>query len=231
MRLFLPFLLLLSTPALAGRRSRDAAQTLEPPTPPVVQEPVWEQPEPGSMITVAAARRMVGQDGYSRQPGDIVTVILVEQTTTAMDATTETSNTSSNEASIGALFGMNTPLSLGGESTGDLGVQAGRSGSYQGEGSTGRGSRIDSVVSCTITEVLLPMRDYHIWCSKQVTVNKETQWVVLQGRVRSRDISAANTIPSNLVAHARIEVTGQGVVADKQRPGFLARILDAIWPF
>jgi flagellar L-ring protein FlgH len=231
MRRLIPVLVLLAAvPALAGRRSRRMAEPPPPPEPPVIESPVWERGAPGSMLTTPAARRMVGQDGFSRQPGDIVTVVLVEQTSTSLDANTETSNASGNEASVGALFGLEGALALG-NGNGDLGVSTSRSSTYQGAGRTGRGSRIDSVVSCTVTEVLLPMLDYRIWCSKQVRINRETQWVVLQGRIRARDIRADNTIPSNLVAHAEIEVTGRGVVDDKQRPPLLVRILDAIWPF
>lgn len=223
----LPMLALLLA-AHAGRRDR--TPPIEPPEPPVMSEPVWEKPVPGSTMSVAAARRMVGQDGFSRQPGDIVTVILTEQTITSLDAATESANSSDNSASVGALFGVSSPVPIAGGS-GDLGIETSRASAYRGTGKTGRGSRIDSVVSCTITEVVLPLIDYRIWCSKQVTINKETQWVVLKGKIRARDIRGDNTIASNLVAHAEIEVTGRGVVADKQRPGFFVRLLDALWPF
>lgn len=215
--------------ALVSFAARTAPPAYTAPVPPVVAEPRWENPAPGSMIRPVVARRMVGQDGFSRQPGDVVTVRLVEETVTQMDASTEASGSSDVAAKVGSLFGLEGALSLGG--TGDLGVAASRSSSFSGEGSTGRGSRVESVVSCTITEVIMPMMDYRIWCSKQVTVNRETQWVVLTGRIRARDIRADNSIPSNLVAHAAIEVTGRGVVADKQRPGVLMRVLDALWPF
>jgi len=33
------------------------------------------------------------------------------------------------------------------------------------------------------------------------------------------------------VADAKIEYYGNGVVSEKQRPGWLARLLDYVWPF
>jgi flagellar L-ring protein precursor FlgH len=36
---------------------------------------------------------------------------------------------------------------------------------------------------------------------------------------------------SSYIADAHIEYYGRGVVADKQKPGWLTRILDNIWPF
>lgn len=219
--------ILIAVPALARR---DKAPPVEAPQPPIIAAPQIAAPPPGSMFNQVNARQSLGQYATSRQPGDIVTVVLVEQTSTTMDAGTETSNDSSYNASIGTMLGLNGALALGG-GDGKLGVGTSRDSSFKGEGRTGRGSRIDSIVSCTITEVIPPRRDYAIWCSKQVKVNRETQWVVLTGRVRGQDISQQNTVPSNLVAHAQIEVTGRGVVADKQKPGLLVRILDAIWPF
>ena len=49
--------------------------------------------------------------------------------------------------------------------------------------------------------------------------------------VRPQDIKSDNTIQSDLIAEARIEYTGSGVVADKQSPGFGVRAMDHVWPF
>jgi flagellar L-ring protein precursor FlgH len=38
-------------------------------------------------------------------------------------------------------------------------------------------------------------------------------------------------VDSGYLANARIEVYGQGILADKQKPGWLSRILDNMWPF
>jgi len=231
MRAILPALvLLLAVPAVAGRRSRQQAPAPEPPTPPIAQSATFEDPPAGSWVSATAMRRGEGLDGVSRIPGDVITVLIVEQTTTELDASTRTESSSGQDASIGALFGIENPVPIGGGS-GNLGVRTNRTSSFDGDATTGRGSRIDSVVSCTITKVIEPVHDYEIWCSKQVAVNKETQWVVLTGRVRARDIARDNTVPSNRIAHAKIEVSGRGVVADKQRPGLLARVLDRLWPF
>jgi hypothetical protein len=43
--------------------------------------------------------------------------------------------------------------------------------------------------------------------------------------VRARDIQLNNMVGSDLLADAKIEVTGNGVVADKQGPGIGTRIL------
>ena len=67
--------------------------------------------------------------------------------------------------------------------------------------------------------------------ARETRVNGETQIVVVQGVVRARDIDADNTILSTSMAEARIELYGEGVLAEKQRQGWLGRILDNVWPF
>jgi len=54
--------------------------------------------------------------------------------------------------------------------------------------------------------------------------------MILTGVIRPEDIAADNSIISSYVADARITYTGRGVLSEKQSPGWLARILDYIWP-
>ena len=66
---------------------------------------------------------------------------------------------------------------------------------------------------------------------RETRVNNETQFIILSGLVRPRDISANNSIKSTHIANARIEYSGTGVISDKQQPGWLAQTVDIIWPF
>jgi flagellar L-ring protein precursor FlgH len=38
-------------------------------------------------------------------------------------------------------------------------------------------------------------------------------------------------VESTQLADSKVEYYGKGVLADKQRPGWLTRLLDNIWPF
>jgi flagellar L-ring protein precursor FlgH len=44
-------------------------------------------------------------------------------------------------------------------------------------------------------------------------------------------VSADISITSNRIADAHIAYYGEGVIADKTKPGWLTRLLDALWPF
>ncbi len=67
--------------------------------------------------------------------------------------------------------------------------------------------------------------------TREVRVNNETQYIFVQGVIRPEDISSTNIILSTYIADARIEMSGSGSVSDKQRPGWMMRILDYVWPF
>ena len=58
-----------------------------------------------------------------------------------------------------------------------------------------------------------------------IEINGDKQLIQIEGRVRPRDISENNTLPSSRVAEAKISYVGDGILAEKQSPGILSRIL------
>jgi flagellar L-ring protein precursor FlgH len=78
---------------------------------------------------------------------------------------------------------------------------------------------------------VLPNRRLVIEGHTQVRVNNENQIIKVQGIIRMEDIDTTNTILSTSIAEAKIELSGEGIVSDKQRPGWFTRILDWVWPF
>jgi flagellar L-ring protein FlgH len=211
-----------------------AKKTEPPPLPerPQVSSPVTLQvAEPGSLWDEVQARRVVGLDAGARQVGDLVTVMILEQTSTQIDASTDTGKSSTVAAGIDALLGAEKGiLDAHPDMGGKIALGAGSTSAFTGTGGTTRGSAIETMLTCEVIEVM-PNGNLHIWGYKQVRVNRETQYVVLDGVVRPRDIRMDNTVFSDRLAQAKFEVTGSGVVADKQGPGFLTRALDHLWPF
>jgi len=66
---------------------------------------------------------------------------------------------------------------------------------------------------------------------RQVTINAEDQYLIIGGVIRPQDITADNTIASQYISDARIVYTGEGVINDKMRPGWMTRVVDWVWPF
>jgi len=85
-------------------------------------------------------------------------------------------------------------------------------------------------ITAKVVEIL-PNGNLVLESRKEITVNNEKQILVFQGMARPEDIAMDNSIMSDKVADSRVFFVGDGVLQDKQRPGWLVRLLDKIWPF
>jgi len=220
------------SPAWAARG--DEASTVPPtPVPPALTNPQGAQPvfTPGSLWTEPQGRQLMGLAGNARQVGDLITVRIREHANTALDASTSTARDSSTQAQLSALLGaeqgiLDSHPRMGGK----IGIEGSTATQFDGDGQTTRGAMLEAILTCEIIEVL-PSGNLRIWGWKQVRVNREIQYVVLEGTVRPRDILMDNSVYSEYLAQARVEITGSGVISDKQGPGLGTRIVDRIWPF
>ena len=172
---------------------------------------------------------MVGLDGSARRVGDLITVVISDTTDTQMGASTATKRSSSTGANVDAVMALRLSAADG-RGGGGINVSGGSTTQLDGTGSTSRNNTVTTTLTCEVVEVL-GNGNLHVWGYKQVRVNREVQYVVLDGIARPRDIRMDNTVPSSLLAQSKIEITGSGVVADKQGAGLGQRIIDAIWPF
>lgn len=163
-------------------------------------------------------------DLKARNVGDIVTINIVESAKASKNASTKTSRNSEFGASWSGVLSK-----LSGNWFGDE-HKASFDNEFEGKGETTRSSQLNAYITAQVIQVL-PNGNLVIQGSREVRVNNENQYINIQGIVRPEDISANNIVLSTFIAEARIELTGQGVIADKQRAGWFTRILDWIWPF
>jgi flagellar L-ring protein precursor FlgH len=77
----------------------------------------------------------------------------------------------------------------------------------------------------------MPNGNLVIESRKDITINREKQILVLRGMIRPEDIGNDNTVLSSRVADSEVYYVGDGVIQDKQGPGWLVRFLDKAWPF
>ena len=101
---------------------------------------------------------------------------------------------------------------------------------FKAEGATGRTERLTATVPAIVRKVL-PNGNLFIEGHRVVLVNDEEQHFYISGVVRPIDIDQENSVKSTMVADAEIEFTGNGVLSDNQRQGWLSRYLGWIWPF
>jgi flagellar L-ring protein precursor FlgH len=77
----------------------------------------------------------------------------------------------------------------------------------------------------------MPNGNLKIIGNREVLVNHENQLIILSGVIRPRDISEDNIVDSKFISDAKIAYSGSGVIDDRQRPGWLANLLNNLWPF
>lgn len=101
---------------------------------------------------------------------------------------------------------------------------------HESDGSTRRRNEVTFTVTCTVTRVH-PNGNIDLQGDKMVTVNRDDSMIRLTGTARTQDVSARNTVDSNLLANAQIELKGQGPLWNSQRRGWFNRLFDWFSPF
>jgi flagellar L-ring protein precursor FlgH len=177
-----------------------------------------------------------GQDSLftankARQVGDLLTVAMYEQASAKKQAATSAGRSSSASFGIPNLFGIETSLANKNPylDPSNL-ISADSKTDFKGSGSTSREEKLSATLTTRVVEVL-DGGNLRIEGGKTVRVNHEDQMIRLSGIVRPADITVHNMIDSIYILDARIEYLGKGIISDNQRPGWLARLLGAVWPF
>jgi flagellar L-ring protein FlgH len=197
-------------------------------TPPLEREkrPLMANATPASegSLWVAQTSSNFYADLKARNVGDVVTVNIVEAASASKNAETKTSRNTALDASWSGVLSKIVSDWVGDEQKVALGNQ------FEGKGQTTRTSSLNAYITAQVVEVL-PNGNLAIFGTRQVQVNNENQYIHLQGIIRPTDINSNNIVLSTYIAEAKIELSGQGVVSDKQMAGWFTRILDWVWPF
>ena len=205
---------------LRSQQPRQMMQTYPspPPPPPPVDGSVWRDGAPLEMLYT---------DQKARAVGDLVTVNIVEVASASKEATTQTGRSSSISASVDAFFGLEKFVPPGANPAKVAGSLANN---FDGSGKTVRSGKVTATVTAVVTQIL-PNGNLVIEGSREITVNNEQELIVLSGVVRPKDISPGNMVLSTALGNGQIAYYGSGIIAEKQRPGWLGRVVDAVWPF
>ncbi|MCR4666474.1 MAG: flagellar basal body L-ring protein FlgH [Desulfovibrio sp.] len=192
---------------------------------------------PGSIFALSDQDTLF-DDARARRVGDIVVVKLVENTKAQNKAETSANKNSSSNYGVSAFFTMGQAgflpfLNVGPQGTvsADSPILASNTkGSLNGTGKTKRENYVTTSLAARVLRVL-PGGLLEIEGAREIRVNEETEYMVVRGMARAKDVDADNTILSTQLADATIEYYGKGVLADKQKPGWFTRLMDNIWPF
>ncbi|HJT23787.1 MAG TPA: flagellar basal body L-ring protein FlgH [bacterium] len=160
----------------------------------------------------------------ARRVGDVITVIIQEDTQASQAASSQQQKASGLAIGAGTgflgagVYGFNVLNNT----TNQIGV--GASSAHQGQGTSSRSTTITGQMTAKIVSVL-PGGNYMIEGSRYVEVNEEKQTIEVTGEIRPDDITSDNTISSLRVANAKIKLTGTGPASESAKPGLLTRVL------
>ncbi len=211
---------------------------------PVAHTPVFNEGtrvnNPGSLFAESDIDPLFS-DSRARRVGDIVVVNILENSTASNSADTSSEKETNNDYGITAAFGQTSmnmfPYIPGGVKNLDSPIGEGTSAlktysssDFEGSGETSRENKVTASLAARVIRVM-PGGLLQIEGVRQTRVNEETQYMVITGTIRARDVSADNSIMSTQVANANIQYYGKGVIADKQKPGWFTRFMDNMWPF
>lgn len=151
-------------------------------------------------------------DRRASHVGDIITILVYENSTASTTADTSTDTSVGIQGSVTTLKDTRHAPQL---QLGD---------NYGGRGQVQREGRLLAQLSTTVTRVW-PNGDLGVSGEQTINVNGERTHIRLGGRVRHEDISTANTVQSNRLADATIDYVGDGFVTDRTKPGLIPRVL------
>ncbi|WDF74085.1 flagellar basal body L-ring protein FlgH [Novosphingobium sp. KACC 22771] len=206
--------LVLAAPALAGRRPAPGFEATLPAAPTAA-------PADGAIFVAAAGYAPLVSGARAQRVGDVLTVILNENTSTAKTSSAKTQRTGS--ASISA-------TKVGPISIASPPLNGSASGSFNGQGNATQTNSFSGMISVTIAEVR-PNGTALVRGEKRMLLAQGKEWIQFSGIVRLADVDAANQIQSGQVADARIEYAGNGTVAQSAREGWLSKFFSYISPF
>lgn len=195
------------------------------------QQQAPAQAMPGSLWRDVSGRQLLGLQGNARQVGDLVTVIIMESSTSGIGATSSSNKSNDRSGGITSLFGLESGITEANPNMGGtIGFGVGGEANFTGGGNTASNAAFQTVITCTVIDVM-PSGNLVVTGTKQFRHYRETQYVTVQGLVRPQDIQMDNTVSSELMANAIIELHGQGSIAERTNPGIGTRVIDAAWPF
>ncbi len=185
-------------------------------------------------------------DSKARRVGDLITVLIVEQTKAVGDATTKLEAERTMSGAVSSDIGL-TSLITGpakailkffGLAGSEVSVANGAevnvvsstmTNDFSGAGKTSRSGSFTGVITCRVIDVL-PGGVLHIRGRRWMVINHDAQYLTIEGLVRPEDLTVGNTVASNFIAEMSLSYDGLGVIDDKQRPGWVARIFDWVYP-
>ncbi|MFZ3264126.1 MAG: flagellar basal body L-ring protein FlgH [Terriglobales bacterium] len=179
----------------------------------------------GSLYSPNGAFTDLSADYKARRVGDVVTLVVFENTTAQSTGDVNTSRAYQTNSAITGL--------PGGTSTSILNplFAANSATTLKGTGETSAGSNVTTTLTARVIG-LLPSGSLIVEAERRVLINSQHETVVVRGVLRPGDVGPNNTATSTSLANLEIELKGKGVVTDAiHRPNPVIRGLQWLFSF
>jgi flagellar L-ring protein precursor FlgH len=167
-------------------------------------------------------------DGVTaRRVGDIVTIVLKENTNASSSSNTNATKDQSVDLQSPTLAGQK--VLVDGREVLLNEIEAGRE--FSGQGTSAKNSNLSGHITVTVAEVLTN-GNLIIRGQKLMLLNQSEEFIRLTGIIRPQDILPDNTIDSYRVADVKVAFSGEGALASANNMGPLAKFFQSgLWPY
>ncbi len=202
-----------------NRLRDDSYAPADPPPPPPRTEIA------GSIFHINTSRFLF-EDIKARRIGDTITVILEESTNASKSASTSGKTETD--------YDLPAPTFLGKAVTKDgrdvLVMDVEDDFEFKGNGDASQSNSLSGNITVTVVAVQAN-GNLKVRGEKLLTLNHGSEVVRIAGIVRPTDVTPENTILSTQIAAAEITYSGNGFVANANKPGWFTQFFNNIWPF
>ena len=167
------------------------------------------------------------EDRTAKYVGDVLTVVLIENTNAS--ATSNTNSSKDNKVELPGPTLAGQPVTkdgvdiLNNKFTGER--------EFSGQGTSAMNSSLNGKISVTVADVL-PNRNLVVRGEKLMMLNQSDEYVRFIGIVRPQDIAQDNTIESTRVANVHMAYGGQGDLSEANQMGSLGKFFQSqAWPY
>ena len=159
-------------------------------------------------------------DRLPLRAGDLVTIVVNEQTAAAEHVSNVVTGNRAQRADLNA--GVGSDVIVGPQKSFATGLNS----SSTDVGDAGRSANLTAVMTVRVLDIA-PNGVARIAGTKKVTVDGREQEITLAGSIRAEDVDAHNRVSSDAIAEAVITYKGKKI---GPRTGILGSILGILWP-
>lgn len=167
------------------------------------------------------------EDTTAKYIGDVLTVVLIENTNSSATSNTNSSKDNKVELPGPTLAGQQVKK----DGVDILANNFNGEREFSGQGTSAMNSSLNGKISVTVADVL-PNKNLIVRGEKMMILNQSDEFIRFIGIVRPQDIEQDNTIKSTRVANVHLAYGGQGGLAQANEMGPLGKFFQSqAWPY